>query len=376
MEEEATKQVEPVVSKEFAKLMEDMIVDLKTTFPEYKGIIERWSIKYPVVEERNLFLLKHCLSILPERFFDILYKKVDIFEDGSLVNTEFLPGIVFKQLWQFDISDKTKDTLWNYLQLIVFSIMGSVKDMKDFGDTAKLFEAINEDELKSKLQDTLEKLKDVFENNQEGEDTNLPNPEDIHGHIEEMMGGKLGQLARELAEETAKDLEVDMENAQTSQEVFQKLMSNPTKLMNMVKKVGGKIDSKLKSGELDEKELMKEGLDLFNKMKDMPGMENMNDILSKMGMGGKGVKLNTGAMQARMDQMTKMEKMKERMRKNSEKKKIEKEAEKKKLEELNSLPAAPMLTDQQIEEMFGNEITKDTQKKPEGKKKKKVKQKK
>lgn len=376
MEEQATKQVEPVVSKEFTKLMEDMIVDLKTTFPEYKGIIERWSIKYPQVEERNSFLLKHCLSILPERFFDILYKNSEIFEDGSLINTEFLPGIVFKQLWQFDISDKTKDTLWNYLQLIVFSIMGSVKDMKDFGDTAKLFEAINEDELKSKLQDTLEQLKGVFENKEEGGSSSLPNSEDIHGHIEDMMGGKLGQLAKELAEETAQDLEVDMEGAQTSQEVFQQLMSNPSKLMNMVKKVGGKIDSKLKSGELDEKELMKEGLDLFNKMKDMPGMENMNDILSKMGMGGKGVKLNTGAMQARMDQMTKMEKMKERMRKNVEKKKLEKEEEKKLLEQMSNLPTPPMLSDQQIEEMFGTETTKNSQKKTEGKKKKKVKQKK
>ena len=37
--------------------------------------------------------------------------------------------------------------------------------------------------------------------------------------------------------------------------------------MGMVKKVGSKLDEKLKSGEINESELMKEASDLMKKMK-------------------------------------------------------------------------------------------------------------
>ncbi len=359
------------VTKDFANLMDDMIGDLKNTFPEYRPIIERWDVKYPNIEDRNKFLFDHCVQVLPERFFDILYKKNEIFDKNSVVNTEFLPGIVFKQLWDFDISEKTKSTLWDYLQLMIFSIMNSVKDIKDFGDTAKLFEAINEDDLKTKLQETLEGLKNVFENKESMDSSNLPNPEDIHSHIQGMLGGKLGQLAMELAAETAKDLDVDVNDESSTQEALKKLMSDPSNLMNMVNKVGGAIDSKIESGEMNKQDLMKEGMELLNKMQDMPGMENMQDIFNKMGL-GKNVKLNTGAMQAKMDQMNKMEKMKERMRKKSEAKKKEKEEELKLMEQLKNAPPAPMLSDEQLEEMFGEEekvVAKTTSKKKKKNKK-------
>ena len=57
------------------------------------------------------------------------------------------------------------------------------------------------------------------------------------------------------------------------------------------------------------------------------------------------------------------------MRKNVEKKKLEKEEEKKLLEQMSNLPTPPMLSDQQIEEMFGTETTKNSQIKTREKKK-------
>ena len=62
--------------------------------------------------------------------------------------------------------------------------------------------------------------------------------------------------------------------------------------MGLVKKVGSKLDTKLKSGQIDEKELMSEASELMRKMKDMPGMGNMEEMLKKMnipGLGGKNV---------------------------------------------------------------------------------------
>ena len=45
--------------------------------------------------------------------------------------------------------------------------------------------------------------------------------------------GKLVLMAKELAEETSKDLDMDMENVTDVNDVLTKLFKNPTKLMNL-----------------------------------------------------------------------------------------------------------------------------------------------
>lgn len=313
------------VPEEFYKIISDFTGDILITFPEYSGIIGRWWGKSTPEETESVF--RHCLKVFPERFFDILYKNAEMFQQDSEINTEFLPGIVFKMLWSYDISDSTRETIWKYLQLILFAVIGSVHSTSALGETAKLFEAINEDELKSKLEETMASMSNLFDfsnkegtkdssNEESGEkpEFNMPNADDIHAHINEMMGGKLGKLAMELAEETANDLNIDMENVTNANDIFQKLFKNPGKMMGMVKNIGGKIDEKIKSGELKESELMSEGMDLLQKMQSMPGMDNMQKMFSQMGLGGKGGKFNMGAMEAQMNKNMNAAKMKERMK--------------------------------------------------------------
>jgi hypothetical protein len=348
---EPKKSVEDLtIPTDFNKIINDFISDIVTTFPEYSGLIKRWWTRTVASPEDDLnprakaeitFVFRHCVKVMPERFFDILYKNVDIFNDESEINTEFLPGIVFKQLWKCDISDNTRETVWKYLQLVLFSVIGSVHNSADLGDTAKLFEAINEDELKEKLTDTLGNMQTMFDSftkgngeeegtNNEGTNNNdeetpnnekgIPNAEDIHKHINSMMDGKLGKLAMELAQETAEELDLDIDDTKDAKDVFQKLFKNPGKLMNMVKNIGGKIETKIKSGEIKESELMSEGMDLLNQMKNMPGMGDMSKIFSQMGIPGlgKNTKVNMGAMEAQMNKNMKLAKMKERMRAKSD----------------------------------------------------------
>ena len=79
----------------------------------------------------------------------------------------------------------------------------------------------------------------------------------------------------------------------------------------MVKKVGKKLDEKLKSGEIKESELMEEASELMKKMKSMPGVKNMEQIFSKMGMPtGKNAKMNMSAMQANLQRNIKLSKQK------------------------------------------------------------------
>ena len=330
---EPIKSVEDIkVPDEFYKIINDFVIDILTTFPEYAGIISRWWSHGKVgnsdkKESECLAVFRHCVKVFPERFFDILYKNQEIFKEEAEENTEFLPGIVFKLIWSDNISDATRDTIWKYLQLILFSVIGSVHTSSELGDTAKLFEAINEDELKNKLQETFENMQNLFESNgaeANNDETNnetkpnmenMPSPEQIHEHINSMMGGKLGKLAMELAEETANDLNLDLNETKDAKDVFQKLFKNPGKMMSMVKNIGNKIDEKIKSGEIKESELMSEGMDLLNKMQSMPGMGDMQKMFSQMGIPGlgKGAKMNMGAMEAQLNKNMKAAKMRERM---------------------------------------------------------------
>ena len=89
----------------FKTIIHDFTIDLTTTFPEFSHFWSKWT---DATTEEYETLFAYCLTVFPERFFDILYKNAELFLDESEHNTEFLPGIVFKQLWNLDISDNTK----------------------------------------------------------------------------------------------------------------------------------------------------------------------------------------------------------------------------------------------------------------------------
>jgi hypothetical protein len=373
------------VPEEFAKVIKDFVGDLKTTFPEYDSLISKWwkdKSTFAYIEneeERNKAIEKaeatstklvfsFCQKKLPPRFFDILYKNEDIFKPDYEGDTEFLPHIHFKSLWQFDLSQTTRDTIWKYLQLIMFAIVGSLNNKEAFGDSAKLFEAINQDEFKNKLEETLTQMQGFFdmsknlgetgEKGEKGEtdgeipNFNMGNANDIQDHITGMLEGKLGKLAKEIAEETAEGLDMDMENVTDVKDVFQRLIKNPTKLMGLVKSVGDKLDTRIKSGEIKESELIAEASELMNKMKDMPGMGNIQSMLNKMGMGNLGGKVNTGAMEAQLNKRMKMSQMKERMKAKSEAKAAATANANASASSASSANAGPTISEEEIIKIF------------------------
>jgi len=367
--EQNSNKDEEKIPEEFSKVMNDLCNDIKITFPETEELINSYYVDNKIQET---MLFGYVKEVYPERFFDILYQNNEIFEGKSEVNTEFLPGLDFKKLWNMqDVSDQIRETLWKYLQLILFTSVGNITDSNSFGDTAKLFEAVNEDEFKSKLGDVMENIQNIFENKGEGFKTNeedeekesstpntsdfknifenMPNPESIHSHISSMLDGKLGKLATEIAEETASELDIDFSDATQPEDVMKKLFKNPGKLMGLVKKVGSKLDTKLKSGQIDEKELMSEASELMRKMKDMPGMGNMEEMLKKMnipGLGGKNTRFNQGAFNNAMKREDAREKTRQRAIRAKEEKEVKtkKEEEERKIREQNYKP----LTDEEL----------------------------
>lgn len=339
MEYKSTTENKVAFNLEFCKVIREFIPDFLNTFPEYEkklhpGIQHMLNEKYVtndeclVVTDDMNEVYKHSMKYIPNRFFDILYQNVELFEckdTEDLHSHEFIIGINFSQLWNLDIGEKTREILWKYLQLMLFALVTDMKEKAEFGDTAKLFEAIHEDEFKSKLEETMKNIHSYFETS--GNEFNipkedLPDPEKIHEHLDGMMNGKIGNLAKEIAEETIRDLDIDLEGngneKDASQYIFQKLFKNPAKLMDITKKIGSTLDEKIKNGELKESELMEEASELMKKMKDMPGMENMSELFKSMS-GQKG-KMNYGAMQSHFQRDMQKAKLRERLQEKLQKK--------------------------------------------------------
>jgi len=368
------------IPEEFTKIIKEFIHDILQTFPEYKLLIDKWwkTENNEPTQETIEYIFNYCIQTYPLRFSEILYQNVDLFSDENNYNTEFLPGISFKYLWTFNITDKTKETIWKYLQLILISLIGSIKDKTLFGDTSKLLESMDEEEFKNKLEETLDNMKTLFEKNENNTDSdnkefNIPSSDDIHSHMHTMLNGKLGDLAREIAEETVNNFNLDMTDENTTpQELFKKLFSEPDKLMNLVKTVGSKLDNKMKSGEMNQSELMTEASNMMNQMKSVPGMENIQEMIAKMGLGGKNSKINKNAMESEFNKKMKSNTLRERLKKKQEDQKMTKILQEAANEitanEMTSnektVKSEPPITDDEIVSLFSS---KD---KPEKKKKK------
>ena len=311
------------MSKTLIRVSNDLINDLLTSFPECEKILK--DAREDIEESKYL---EHCKKVYPERFFDILYQNDEIFGDDN-INTQFLPNIDFKIFFEAEnVSENTRAALWQYLQLILFTIVGDVKNTKDFGDAANLFNGIDQEQLQDKMKEAFQNMGSVLENMTKSEndednsenDTsdvpkdNIPQFDNIKDHLQSLFDGKIGSLAKELAEEVGddfKDLLGDENTEANPKDIFKKLIRNPKKITDLMKTVSGKLEEKMKSGNISKEELMKEAGDIMKKMKDMGGGKEFGDMMKNMAksMGGKNARPDMGLF----NQMMKKNEARERM---------------------------------------------------------------
>jgi len=152
----------------------------------------------------------------------------------------------------------------------------------------------------------------------------IPNLENMQEHLKSLFDGKIGSLAKDMAEEISgefADLLGEDINGADSGDVMKKLMKDPKKIMDLMKTVGSKLDKKMQSGEISKDELLKEASELFSKMKGMGGGDQFNELFKNftksMGGMGKNMRMDTNAL----DRMTKKNTMRERLLKKLELKK-------------------------------------------------------
>uniref|UniRef100_A0A6C0B6V0 Uncharacterized protein n=1 Tax=viral metagenome TaxID=1070528 RepID=A0A6C0B6V0_9ZZZZ len=330
------------VPEKFSSVVSDFAKDLCITFPEHTDKLEKWTKE--ITKEDEVELYQYCLTVYPKRFFDILYQNDDIFNKEE-ENTSFFPGLDFALLYNCaGLSENTKKTIWKYLQLILFTVIQDVKDKANFGDSMNMFEGIDEKDLHEKLKETMDGISDFFTKMKDqpkqtdetpfsmpdfdefrNNFTDMPDMENIQDHLKTLFNGKIGSLAKEMAEEISEEFKdmlgpeaAELNNTEDAMKLF---MKDPTKLMGLMKKISTKLDKKMQDGDISREEMMSEASEMLKKMKEMGGGEKMKDMFEKFakGMGGlgKNMRLDTNAIA----RMTGMEENRNRIRSKMQQKK-------------------------------------------------------
>lgn len=335
--------------QEVIKIIKDFTKDILITFPECKDTLNflLFDVLQDNISESNTqVLINFCLGVFPERILDIMYKNEDIFKPENNINVTFLPNMDFRTLWNTNISDNTKEKIWQYLQLILFSLWTHMDNESMFGqNTLNMFEAMDKDLFANKLDEIMSTLSQTFASDTDGSGTdssgncfnfdqdssgginmdNLPKVEEMNNHLQGLLKGKLGQFATELAEELSADLGIDPQNvsAQDVTGFMQSIMKDPKKIQQLMTKIHDRMKQKIDSGELKESEIMEElkeatkNISNLKDLKNMPGMEGLFDMMKGMH-GGKNTKFNKGAFNSALDAQMKKAKMRENMLKKME----------------------------------------------------------
>jgi hypothetical protein len=321
------------IPTEFSNIMHDFVADIKRTFPETHNTIKKWwkdksdfvHIENDVLREKAFntartisikMLFNFCQKKYSSRFTDLLYQSSSLFDIETNKDTEFLPNIHFNELFQMDISDNTKETIWKYLQLVLFSVIGANNSNSDiFGDTSGMLDSLKNGEFKDKFDETLTQIHEMFgkgfdalnpdeKKNNKSDDkqfdpSTLPSADELNDNMAKILNSKLGKLATRMAEKAARNLGLDTSNMDPAvqEENLKKMMSDPSAMMSLMKDAKKTLDEAVASGEINQSELIAEATNMMEQLGSMVGGKDcMPDILknmgglagmaSKMGMGG------------------------------------------------------------------------------------------
>ena len=193
-----------------------------------------------------------------------------------------------KELWETNISYKTKETIWKYLQ--TFCLLSL--NYKSNQDLQSALSDLNQEktiEIKDKkIASDVKKIKKMAENIQEpiAEDINDSNndtttPNDPLSEMENLMNtSEIGKIAKEVSESL--DLESMLgDPSDNPMDMLQKLMSGDAmnKIMGTIHNV---VSDKVDSGSLDKDEMTNEAQDMYQTMGSNPLFQAMNQMGQSM----------------------------------------------------------------------------------------------
>lgn len=304
--------VNTVMPETFKTCMLDFVRDLSLSFKEYSYL---WSnINANLSPENWNVLYAYCAKVYPAAFMTIIYANDDHMQDISNdMNMDFLPNVNFRMIFGAEgVTETIKYAIWKYLQAILYILIPHLETEHAFGgDMLDVFAAMDEDVLAAKLQETADSLSAFFTNvklnegaaddcamdtddqNQQQlsgpsfEFENVPRAEEVNSKLHDLMGGKLGQFANELAEEFQARFASDPEMAActNAQEMMAYLGRHPAKFASILHTMSSRLRDKIRSGEMTREEVKAEMDKMLASFCDM-NPTDMEAMLSTMAAAG------------------------------------------------------------------------------------------
>lgn len=361
----------------FKEIIIEFTEKLATTFPEYSNKLLCW------VEEGNDIatnkydlLFNHCLTIYPQKMMDIFYCNEDIFDKNKNGNKiiEFIPNIDFCELFNLDgITEKTKKSIWKYLQMILFLCLPSVKSDKEFGEMSDIFAMMNDGVLNEKMAEIFTSLfenipdtktdgnetkddaksdnkENEAEDVEESEDSddedeggfmginfmkffkgkNMPKLDELQKHMSKLFDGKLGTFAKEMMEELNEEvleyLGDEYNDVKDMKDAFKILAKNPQKMIGLMKIIQEKLMEKMKNGDISQQDFMDESKKFMDVFKDLGNSKEIKKMMKSFGMNvDKNTKVDFNSMQRNLRHQETKERLKKRFEQKQAMKKMEEE---------------------------------------------------
>ena len=254
------------VEQKLFSLFSDFIRDLSKVFPEIKNSLYR---NY----EDCLVDGSKCLCDFPKvkRFLELIGDYEKYIVDKNLeffdLEVEFLEEIRFNRLWEKNISNKTRESIWKYFQ--TFQLISI-----NLKSSEALNAALEGDKIdKSSLKD-IKKMQKLSEEVQ-----SKATPGEGENDLDQMLGGLMDSGIGEIAKEVAKGLDVEsmfgnVDENSNPMELMAQLM-NPDKMGAIFNNINSVMEKKMTSGELTQDGLKKEAEGMMGKMGENPMFKNM-----------------------------------------------------------------------------------------------------
>ena len=184
---------------------------------------------------------------------------------------DLLEEISFKNLWAKNISGKTRETIWKYLQ--TFQIINiNLKSNEQLREALSQIGSDTVMEVDKKTAKDLKKLKKL------SGDVKKDISKD-ESELDEMLGGLMDTGIGDIAKEVAKNMDVEkmfgsIDENSNPMEMMSQLM-NPEKMGAIFQNINTVMENKMESGELTKESLKNEAQGMVGKMSENPMFGNL-----------------------------------------------------------------------------------------------------
>lgn len=260
-------------------VFKNFIQDIIKVFPEYKIKLEDVYNEVLIldtcsIEEQEL--LKEFLSRVHKLNKQITNKDEQVFESDPVILTD----ISFRHIWSTNISDKTKEIIWKYLQTFCLLSLTHTSNQQLQNALSDLSENKTIELTDKKLASDVKKIKKMTENIQEPLPEPSPEPEapnPLEGMENMMLQSDIGKIANEVSKSLDIESMLDSVDSDNPLEIMQTLMSGDGigKIMNTIQQT---VNQKVDSGEINQEAMIQQAQSMYQSM----GQNPMFQALSQM----------------------------------------------------------------------------------------------